>query len=195
MPATRADMVQLAVKLIGPKPEDRDRCEIEIKAAFDYVATKRRDLPFMFRRKSVAGKRAALRLQRALENLAKKLTDDELPDDVGLLIYRDRLANPLFPHLPTLTKSEVGAWLTDQIDRVAIVQKRGPSAFKIESEMKLVAATEAEELMGRFGQRISAKPRSRFCRLAALLYGHRDANLAFVCRKVRTASVQSGGSE
>src|SRR5262245_54737200 len=98
---------QRAFELIGPKPEDRETCESHIMLALDHVERYRRDLPYIIRRESRAGKRAALQLERVLENLAKALTDDKLPDDVGLVIRRHPFDLSLFPGLPTLTKPEV----------------------------------------------------------------------------------------
>lgn len=196
MPAKRADVVQRGVDLIDPKREDRDRCKIEVKLALLEVATKRRDLPYIFHRRNKDGKRAALKVQHALENLRATLIHHELPDDVGLVIRRNPSANPLFPHLPTLTKNEVDAWLTDEIDRIASVQERKPSDFKdIDSELKRIAASEAHELIERFN---SSKrfPLKRFHELTALLYGDPDVKLvAYACRIVREVSLQSGGRE
>jgi hypothetical protein len=189
MPAKRADVVQRAVNLIGPKPEDRDACEIEIKDAVDYIATERRDLPFIQRRTSAAGKKAARRLERALDNLYAALTHHELPDDLGLRIPRDRRQRQYATYDTSfLTRAEAGEWLTEWMDRVYSMQKRKPLDFKIESELKLIAANEANALMERFN---SSKrfPWKKFCELAALLYGDPDVNLVFACRKVRSASL------
>jgi hypothetical protein len=211
----RASVVQRAVELIGPKPEDRETCELHIKHALWAVENERRDLPRMLLLKSRKGKDAALRLQRALENLRDKLDDVELPADLRVLWIRpplteaeqvERLASIVFGSSQSrpvidawrdfvvLRQPEAAAWLTAWIDRVASVQKRKPSSLKLKTEVRKTAARAAHDLMLHFN--FSRRfPRKRFILLAELLHGHPDPKIADACRKVRDASVQFAGKK
>src|SRR5262245_12965318 len=192
MPAVRlsADVVERARKLIGPKPEDRDTCVSHIMQALDQVERERRDLPYMMRLKSAAGKQAARNLQSALGKLHKALNDDELPSDLRVLwtppplgqaeqleqfaaiINRvERKSRTISPRdFMPLTKSEADAWLAAWIDRVVSMRKRKPLPLRIESEVRKTAAREAHDLLRFFSQeKISAERNSKYCKLAALL--------------------------
>lgn len=183
MPAKRADVIR-AIELISPKREDRDRCEAEVRSAFSEIDATRRNQPFEIRRRSTKGKRAALRLVRTLEDLYERLSDPDLPPGAGLVIRRNPWANP-HPTLPHLSYPEVGVWLQEQIDHNWRVGKRKSLGIKPDFEMRRIAAEHAHDLMHNFSQeRISAERKSKYCQLAALLYGNKRADLQHACRKV-----------
>jgi hypothetical protein len=161
------------------------------------MAASRADLPYMLRRKSRAGKRAALRLQKVLERLRVALNDPELPDDLRLIWTPHNIESETGRHTPfeRFLPPMADAWMAAWIGRVADAQRRKPFSFKLDHQVKLSAAIEAHSLMEQFQQKISAKKGSAYCRLAALLYGKPDASLEHVCRNVRSGRVRLSGKK
>jgi hypothetical protein len=87
--------------------------------------------------------------------------------------------------MPELQRDETDRLLTEWLNRAARAQTHptGPP-FRIEAEKQRIAAEHACELWQFSTKKISAAKGSKFCQLAALLYGDPKADLQYQCRKV-----------
>jgi hypothetical protein len=153
-------VVDRAVELIAPGDFDECREAVKDLIAENGVALANR----MPRSKTKAARKAAGRVASALRRLEVALKNENLNSGVWAML------------------SPVVAWrpLCEEIAK----PPSGKKEPRWGAEEKRIAVRMARQLMLRFSrEKISSKPKSSFCKLAALLYGKPSADLSNQCRE------------
>ena len=154
-----------AIRLISPKSKQREACRGDVETALielEFVLT---PLQPHLRRGTKAARLAANRLVKALHRVEVILKDKHLD-----------------PFACLFMSEPVRRW-RDQFEKIS---KALPSTQpRLKSYSKVLAVSEAHTLMCKYStaeQAKDTKRRSRFCQLAALLYGNPHADLHNQCR-------------
>jgi hypothetical protein len=164
-PLNQYKLVRRAVELIGPVKQERDdrrRWDVERAFSDNRFALYLEDFKAFARTKSQ--KKAARQLVSALRRVEialPKLFDDHRFPPRGFPSHELKKWQSIFTKIaktPSGTLTRVGA------------------------KRKHLAVAEACKLLKRYDKRITATTRSKFCQLAALLYGDPEANLTNQCK-------------
>jgi hypothetical protein len=187
---------KIADLIVGKDALDDLRAEVVNAAqyAVRFGTARRADLPYMLRHQTKAAKRAAVRLQKALDRLQDVLADPDLhaslrPDGSAikpkrLTAWREKAA--AFPEQPRASaRGGSGIEPKGWRERAAAFPKQAkPKRLDIDMLLKVSAAETAYRLLKRFDKKIVMTKGSAFCQVAALLYGKPKANLQNACRIV-----------
>jgi len=165
----RADSVAFqVVALIAPDERRRDECLNAAHLAVKVSTARRADMPFLFHHRTKRAKRAAARLQKALDRLQDVLADPDLHES-------------LRPGGSGIKPKRLTAW---RGKAAAFRDQAKGGRPNVDMLLKVSAAESAYRLHQRFKKKIVMTKDSTFCRVAALLYGKPKANLQNACREV-----------
>ena len=154
-----ADIVRRAVRVIGPAPKHHIECEAMVRTAIAQISTAIDTVKWVS--PSKPKRKAAGRLHQVLRRLQAVLKDTNLDQDLRLL-----------------SPEKFDDWLK----QTKAAQGETGKTIQLNARRKMIAANEAINLLEHFGKEISAKKRSKLCRLAAVLYGHPNVDLQYQCR-------------
>ena len=188
------DMLRRAVAVIGPPAERRAACEAMVRAAFTMVENN----PFarMYHGNTKRAKLQARRLSAVIKRTLVVLNHPDLSEDLRSFfpdsdmhrIFDEKFARALRLPAPDnrlkLKASETIRWLKEALRRAEAAQTKKGQTIRQDATKKKQAILHAGHLLLEFKMEISTASRSsKFCRLAALLYGRPKANLQVQCRE------------
>ena len=192
MPAARTDNVSRALALIAPAPDRRAECRASVRAAFTMVSNN----PFarMYHGNTKRAKLQAGRLSAALKRLLLTLNHPDLDADLrsvfpdmdvpGILAKDFARTVPRRAADDWLQWHETGRWLDEWLQRAQAAQSKKGRTIRLDATRKKQASLHAVWLLRVFEKDVSSVKGSRLCRLAALLYGHPNANLQRQCSEI-----------
>lgn len=158
-----AEPVRRAFALIKPKAEWRDACRDDVETALIEIKFIIGQLRATSYPRTKLAKLAARRLARTLRRVETVLKDKNLDFYIQRFFPRDELLKWKL-RCEELAKTPSG------------------NLIRTKAEAKRLAVMEAQSLMWKYGARVAATKGSRFCLLAALLYGDSKADLHNQCR-------------
>jgi hypothetical protein len=163
--SARTSVVQKAVKLIDPDEHRREECFNAVHVALAGIKSSEADLRRMWERNSTHGRRTAAKLETAIKRLLDILDKPTAPN-----LHKQAETKPLL----RLWQRRAGSVARDKIT----------PPFRFNAQKKLTAAALAHNLLYQFNRDRDMTEGSRFCQLAALLYGKPNANFHSPCRKI-----------
>lgn len=175
MISARQSLVQQAVLLINPDEHRKVECFNAVHVALTEVKSKDESARQDFERYTKRGRRAAARLEAAIQRLQDRLKDRAIPTDLHSIF--DKAERRQIDE----TRRLLEAWKL-RCGKTARDKTRAP--FRLAGFDKYAAADQAFNLLHRFDREIVATKNSVYCRLAALLCGQsKAANLLYSCRE------------
>jgi hypothetical protein len=156
----RAPLVEMALELL--EPENNAECRKQVVAVLEQVAVLKHYEQTLTAPFSKAGKASARRLAAALRRVERELKHVAV-HELKAMISPEQIAAGI-----------------KACDEIAATPSYPP---KRNADDKRWAAAAARALLQRYKQPVKTTKNSRFCRLAAVLYGTPDADFQHPCRK------------
>jgi len=161
--------LEAAMKLLRPTPEEREFCEQQVTSAISAVDADKRQTQH---EKNVASKHARMdlkayrqalkRAQRAFWNLP-----DGMRQKIGLLAALEQTALPDFAAL------------------IAVCDRASPSQLPLRADFdRYSAATWAWNVLASMGEQPTVTRGGKWAKLAAIVYGVKNADFFHYCREV-----------